>query len=179
MASFIKKKALDNGMRGLSLPKKRIVRLPAGLFKRFLALMVDLIIMNLVIVTPLKGKIQVPEGSFSETYSFVQNNPELMSSVYLMMGIVFVLAFFYWTVFEWKLGQTPGKMLLKILVENKMKGKITFMQSAIRNLDILSFVLFLPLWVGDIIYSQFNKEKMRLFETLSKTKSVVEVSVDG
>ena len=64
----------------LNLPKQRTIEVPTSLFKRFLAMVVDLFIINLVIITPFRSKMTIglPEGTFTETYEFILTNPGML-----------------------------------------------------------------------------------------------------
>ena len=44
-------------VKSLKLPKKKKVQMPASLLKRLLAIIVDFIIINLIILTPFRNKL--------------------------------------------------------------------------------------------------------------------------
>lgn len=163
-------------MKSLKLPKQRTIQLPAGLFRRTLAFIVDLFIINLVIVSPFRKKLMslIPEANYMDTYSFIMENPTVTHSIYQIFIIMILLTFLYYVIFEWKLSQTPGKMLLKIFTISENKT-LTFWQSVVRNLDVLTPLLFFPIILFDLGYAIFNNEKKRFLEKLSKTKSIMKV----
>ena len=81
------------------------------------------------------------------------------------MGILTIL---YWAVLEYKLGQTPGKMLMKIRVRS-LNAQLTFKQCIFRNITKLSFLLLLL----DTLYT-FKSGNQRFFDTLAQTQ-VIEI----
>ena len=164
-------------MKSLKLPKQRTIKLAPGYIRRLLAAIIDLIIINWIIINPLTRNAlkNIPVTEFSETYEFILNNPYVSQSLYNIFILIVILSLGYFALFEWKLGQTPGKMLMKIyVILEKGKKPFTFWQAVIRNLHIIIY-LFMPLVLIDMIYLFFNKDQQRFFEKLSKTKSIMVV----
>jgi hypothetical protein len=101
--------------RGLRLPKERTFTGPALVWKRLLAFVADLLIINLIIFFPFRRIIQraVPEfSSYSEAYSFLSSNQSYTATLTIVSLIMALFALLYFVLIEYKLGQTPGKMLL-------------------------------------------------------------------
>ena len=121
--------------------------MPTPLWRRVFAYIIDVFIITLLIETPFNTLLKKVVGgastkSFSELYSYLLLNP-LTSNVLLLTTLfIAVLSLLYWSVLEYKFGQTIGKMLLKIYVISE-KGKLTFRQCIIRNIAKLSSILII------------------------------------
>ncbi len=160
-------------MKNLNLPKEATFKGPALLWKRVLAFFLDIMIIDFVVGFPLRGILErvLPKAGFRESYDYLLVNPEtsaLISYVILLWG---VLALLYFTILEYRLGQTVGKMLLNIKVEPSDK-KMSFLHTIMRNLFIIPIFPFILLWIIDPLFMVFSKEKRRLSEVLSKTRTV-------
>ncbi len=160
--------------RGLKLPKERTFTGPALVWKRLLAFVADLLIINLIIFFPFKKILQrsVPEfGSYSEAYSFLSSNQSYTTTLTIVSLLMSLLAILYFVLLEQKIGQTPGKMLFNISVVGDMK-KVSFWQFLVRSMFIIPIFPFVLLWIIDPLFLFFTKTNQRLSEVLSKTKTV-------
>ena len=87
----------------------------ASVLKRLIAFLIDLFIINLIILFPFKRIFRgiVPElGSFSKTAEFLSNNSAYSTSITIIILTIAFLSILYFMIFEKKLQQTPGKMLI-------------------------------------------------------------------
>ncbi len=118
------------------MPSKKILthkKKYAPLWRRVLAYFIDTIVIT-IIVYPL--------------YQFTENRPSIFkismmtSEMILATIIIAVLIILYFVIMEYFLGQTIGKMLLKIKVISFIK-QLTFKQCLIRNLSKFSSFLLL------------------------------------
>ncbi len=162
--------------RGLNLPEERTFKGPALVWKRFLAFLTDFLIINLVLFFPFKRLIQssMPEfGSFSETYAYLISNQSYTQALTVVSLAMSIFALFYFALLEYKIQQTPGKMLLKISVIGEKK-EVRFWQYLVRSLFIIPIFPFFLLWVLDPLFLFLTKTNQRLSEILSKTKTVEE-----
>jgi hypothetical protein len=160
--------------RGLRLPKERTFTGPALVWKRLLAFVADLLIINLIIFFPFRRIIQraVPEfSSYSEAYSFLSSNQSYTATLTIVSLIMALFALLYFVLIEYKLGQTPGKMLLNISITGETKV-LSFWQFVVRSLFIIPVFPFILLWVIDPLFLFFTKTNQRLSEVLSKTRTV-------
>ncbi len=160
--------------RGLRLPRERTFTGPALIWKRLLAFVADLLIINLVIFFPFKGIIKesIPEfGSYSEAYSFLSSNQSYTTTLTMVSLVMSLFAILYFALLEHKTGQTPGKMLFNISVANDVK-KMSFWQFFVRSLFIIPVFPFVLLWIIDPLFMLFTKTNQRLSEILSKTRTV-------
>lgn len=159
---------------GLNLPKERSFIGPAIVWKRMLAFVADLLIINFTLFFPFKKIMQnsIPEfGSYSEAYSFLSTNQSYTATLTIVSLIMASFAILYFALLEYKLGQTPGKMLFNIFVLNDVK-KISFWQYIVRSIFIIPIFPFVLLWIIDPLFIFFTKTNQRLSEILSKTKTV-------
>ena len=133
--------------------KKKSVK--ATFFRRVIAYFLDGLIISLIITLPLYG-------SLDEDFQFVNG---FDASILIRASIVSILTVLYWGVFEYKLKQSPGKMLLKLYVSPTNKN-LTFSHAIIRNLSKMSgFFLFI-----DCLYMVFKKTNQRYLETVAETE---------
>jgi len=145
-----------------------------GFWKRTLSFLMDILIINLVIVSPFRGIFSgyINSGSLKQSLSL--GAMTMPSNMYWAIFFIFLLALLYFTFFDYYLGQTPGQMLLKIkTISIKEKdGQIKLWTAALRNCYILPFFPFYIFWVVEPLYLAFYKE--RLLEKITFTKTVYE-----
>lgn len=160
--------------RGLNLPKERTFTGPALVWKRFLAFLADLLIINLFIFFPFRSIIQesIPNfSSYSEAYNFLISNQGYVRTLTIVSSVMAIFALLYFALIEYKVQQTPGKILLNISIISDAK-KLGFWQCAVRGLFLIPVFPFFLLWVIDPLFMFFTKTNQRLTEILSKTKTV-------
>jgi len=156
-------------MRGLNLPKKRSITVPASLLKRFVSYFIDFFILNIILI-PLRNTLELAipsEGGLAQAMSFLQTNPaagKILLFHSLVSGLVILL---YFTYFEFKIQQTPGKMLMKIHIIPQGKTKLTFWHYLISNLTFIPTFPFIILWIIDPIYMIFSKQNQRFMEKIT------------
>ncbi len=114
----------------------------------------------------------MPNGDIEAAFLYIQSSQELSFSFFVVNMMLALITILYWALLEFKLGQSIGKMAMKIKVVNISEKKLGFAQCLLRNLTKAStFILFL-----DFIYGVVKKDYRRYFEVLSKTRVV---DVDG
>jgi len=87
-----------------------------------------------------------------------------------------ILSLAYFSFFEYKLGQTPGMMLLKLkVISTESKKKLGFWKIVLRNIYVFPYFPFSILWVVEPLMIIFKRE--RILELMTKTKTVEEVLV--
>src|SRR3989344_7487246 len=143
-------------------------------WRRSLAFLIDIFIIGLL-TSPLQGlinkRILIPKDLPGLIEFF--NNPNILEEhrnfLLLISLLIFLIALAYWSILESTLRQSLGKMVVNIKVESK-----NFLQCVIRNLSkaLLFFDMLFFIFLIDIIYMRINKEHLRLFEKLSKTREV-------
>ena len=134
----------------------------AGNFRRLFAFLVDLAVVDLIITRPLSKLISEEFNEFSDLLNF---SLELVL-ISILIGIFAVL---YWTILEYKIGQTLGGLIFKLRARSLNK-RMSFPQAILRNATKISIVLLLI----DSINILFSEKKQRYFEVLSRTITVEE-----
>lgn len=159
-------------MAKLNLPKEQTFTAPALIWKRVLAFLIDMLIINIFVFMPFRSLFYdiLPKGySFSEAYSALSSQ-----SIGNITAIVLTMGFFamlYFAIMEKKMGQTVGKYLLKIRVEGAEKETRQWQYFA-RSAFFIPIFPFIVLWAVDPLLMLFTKSNLRLCEILSKTKTV-------
>ena len=147
---------------------------PASILRRVLAFITDIIIINFVIITPFKFLINnsIPTGiSIMEFQSYLQSNSQLLNQLNFIFVIIGLIAVFYFSYFEYKIQQTPGKILFKIHVVSEKKNP-SFLQYLISNITFIPSFPFYILWIIDPIYMFISPKNQRLMERLSKILTI-------
>jgi uncharacterized RDD family membrane protein YckC len=150
---------------------------PALVWKRLLAFIIDIMIINFVILFPFRRLFQkiVPSSlGFKETFEAV-NAPELNSVIVLMSIFSAILMVLYFVLLEGKLRQSIGKILTGIYVVGEAK-ELRLWQLLVRNLFLVPFFPFILLWVVDPAFMLLTKDNKRLSEILSKTRVVERIA---
>lgn len=167
-------------MKRLNLPKERTFVGPALVWKRVIAFIIDMLIINLVVLFPFRSIFEgiLPEDySFSEAYKFLSsstNYTSFLTSVSLIMSVLIILYFY---MMERKMSQTIGKMLMKVYVASDNKD-LKAWQLLARNLVFIPIFPFILLWILDPLFMFFTKTNQRLSEILSKTKVMEKYSFE-
>ena len=167
-------------MKKLDLPKERTFVGPALVWKRVIAFMIDMLIINLVVFFPFRGLFEdiLPKDySFSEAYKFLSGSTDyagFLTSVSLIMSVLIIMYFY---MMERKMSQTIGKMLMKIYVAGDNK-ELKAWQLLARNIVFIPLFPFVLLWVLDPLFMFFTKTNQRLSEVLSRTKVVEKYSLE-
>ena len=159
--------------RGLNLPKQRTFTGPAMIWRRILAFVADIALINLVVLFPFKKVVRgaIPEfSSYTEAYNFLVNNPSYTKDLTILYLAISFIVLLYFVILEYKIQQTPGKMILRISIVSETK-KMSFWQALLRSLFIIPLFPFVLLWVIDPLFMIFTKTNQRLSEILSKTKT--------
>ncbi|HLC96005.1 MAG TPA: RDD family protein [Candidatus Nanoarchaeia archaeon] len=159
--------------KSLKLPIQQATEAPANVIKRFLAFVIDIILLSFL-VSPLQGIILQyipPTASYAEIYGLIVGNSELvriMTTISLLVSAVFII---YFSVLEYKLGQTLGKMVFKLHVVSELK-KLNYWQCMVRNLFLLPIFPLIFLWIIDPLYVIFTQHGRRLSDIIAKTRVV-------
>ena len=180
-------------MAKLNLPKERTFVGPAVAWKRVIAFMIDMMIINLVILFPFMGLFEgiISEGhSFSDAYRILGSTSYsgFLASASFIMSILIIMYFY---MMERKMSQTIGKMLMKVYVAdardkaaNESSRSISgnkdlkAWQLLARNMVFIPLFPFVLLWILDPLFMFFTKTSQRLSEILSRTRVVENYSLE-
>lgn len=155
--------------RGLNLPKERKFVGPASFLKRVAAFLIDLFVIYFIIGYPLNSllkKLIPPTDSFTDYFKYLVD-PQFPPIAFVVIASLEIISLLYFVALEYRLGQSLGKMMMKIYIVSDKK-ELKIWQVVVRSLFLLVDII----WMIDVIYYVFNKEKRRLFEVLSKTRTV-------
>ena len=166
-------------MKRLNLPEGRTFIGPALIWKRIAAFFIDMAVINLIILFPFRSLFRniIPQDySFSDVYRLLGSSADytgFLTSVSFVMSILVIL---YFLMLERKMGQTIGKMLMKVYVASDTKN-LNSWQLLIRNIVFIPIFPFILLWIVDPLFMFFTKTNQRLSEILSKTRVVERYSL--
>ncbi len=138
----------------------------ASVWKRILAYIIDIFIVNSIITRPFNKLMEnaIPK-KITSFLSLAENfDWKTLIIISLVSGVITIL---YWAVLEFKIQQTLGSLLLNIKVKSESK-KLQFSQLLLRNITKISFVVLLL----DSIPVLYSAKKQRYTEKLSKTITV-------
>ncbi len=153
-------------------PLKELKKEQVSIWKRGLAFLVDILIIQFIVNLNFNKFLEPSLGnnkSIVELFNYSLDNYSTLEPKLLLVSIVTaILALFYFTLMEWKLKQTIGKMLFKIKVNSENKNPEIY-QFILRNIPKSCLFVSYLIWVFliDIVYYIFTKK--RLFDKLSKT----------
>ena len=152
--------------------KKEESIVPAKLWKRLAALIIDLFLINLILFAPFRSVVgeMIPETTnIQEMLEYIQANPEVAKNLNFITMIMASLAILYFVIMERIFAQTIGKMLMHIKVKS-LNEKLKLWQCLVRSLYIFPyFNLFI---IIEPISLLFIKDNRRVLELLSKTRTV-------
>ncbi|MEK6861623.1 MAG: RDD family protein [Nanoarchaeota archaeon] len=140
----------------------------APLWKRIVAFIIDWIVIGFIILLPLGSAGKSKLSSLSET---LQVTPTKLTSEMIIVSIIIaIIMILYWTILEYKIHQSVGKILMRLQVVSKTKS-LTLWQCLVRNLTKFSS----PLLFLDVIYMLITRSHQRFLEKTSNTE-VIELS---
>jgi uncharacterized RDD family membrane protein YckC len=146
-----------------NLDKQEII-IVVGFWKRFFAFIVDILILDLIVFSAF-STILSKYINF-ESLSILKNGiPFELTLILLLLG---VFSFAYFTLLEYGIGKTLGMMIVGIKVE----GKLSFWKCTVRNIFIIPIFPLTIFWILDPAYLIFKKR--RLSEILTNTNTVYE-----
>ena len=135
-------------------------------WKRIVAFVFDVLIIEYLLLYPFTGLAQKAFSSMDASFLVFKGSA---LALVLAVAAIYVL---YFTLFEWLLGQTIGKMLMKIVSVTLDSKRMSFWQALGRNLFLLPVIPFIFLWPLDIIFIIWRR--ISFSEIMTKTKTVEE-----
>jgi hypothetical protein len=163
-------------MPRLKIPKARIVEIPARAWKRMLAFIVDLLIINTVILYPFKKYFKniVPITRYQEAVEYVLTNPSVTNTLTTIAVMVSVIIVLYFSLSGFKTGTTIGKLLFRIRTKSLLK-ETKYWQYLVASLTFIPFMPFVILWVVDPLHMMLTEKKQRFMERLARLETIEEV----
>jgi uncharacterized RDD family membrane protein YckC len=165
-------------MPRLKIPKARVVEVPASLWKRALAFIIDLFIINTVILFPLEKyfKSIIPATSYKDVARYVMENPSVTDKLTVIMIVISIIIVLYFSLSNYKTQTTLGKYLFRIRTKGAEK-EAKYWQHLVGSLTFIPFMPFAVLWVIDPIYIMMSEKRQRLMERIAKLITIEEVAV--
>ncbi len=124
-----------------------------------------------VIILPFTGSIDVEKtsavGVIEKASLFFTAETEFLWKATLIGVVLAVLVMLYFALFELKLRQTIGKMIMRLEVRSTF-GELTAPRALLRNWTKFSSVLLFL----DTLYMFLTRTHQRCFERLSKTEVI-------
>lgn len=165
------KKSLKGDAALIKKMKEKEVIMPANLLKRAIAFIIDLAVIDVVVGFPFNSLIEkfAPKNPFELIQS---SNPAIIKIGFVMA----ILAVLYFALLEYRIGQTIGKIVMNLYVENENKEK-KFWQYIVRSVFMIPAIPFAFFWIIDLGYLAFTNGQTRFLEKISYTKTVMKVKI--
>jgi uncharacterized RDD family membrane protein YckC len=156
----------DELIASLGKEKKSV---SAGFFRRLMGFVADILMLDLVVYSAFSGVINKYVENFSLSSGIQGGIPH---GLYLLLLLLGVFSFVYFTLFEYAIGKTPGMMLVGIKVDENPDKEISFWKCAARNIFVIPAFPFTLFWIIEPLYLAVKKR--RLLEQLTGTNTVLE-----
>lgn len=152
--------------RRLLRPRTETVVQDAGLLRRACGFLADLLIIDIIITAPFTPVLRglAARAQASGFADVIYSGRELAAIV-----AVFLVAYLYFVLFEYVLGQTPGMML----VGTRTSGSLG--QHLVRNSFLLPFFPFVAFWLIEPAAIGFWRRGV--LERISGTRTVHERTI--
>ena len=158
----------------LNLPKKRKFENPAPPWKRAASFLIDYVIIQSIIISPFAGVLQSMVPMDLPAQEYLTNPPQASGNLVLLTLAVGALVLAYFVIFEYRMKQTPGKMLFGLrLAPMLKKQEIGLGTIVLRNLGAIPIFPFILLWIVDPLYMFITG--YRLTDKFTKTQIIEEV----
>ncbi len=154
----------------LNLPKARTMVFDAPISKRVLAFLVDLLLIEVLIVSPFAPVFPRMDES-AVRLALSGGGLPMTPLLYVVLLCVLVLAWLYFSLFQYVFAQTPGMMLLRITLE----GGQSFGRCLVRNLFVFPIFPFFLLWIIEPLYLLLRRRTW--LEQLTGARVVEHVSL--
>lgn len=146
---------------------------PALLWKRIAAFIIDLLILDLTVLSPFKNVLlrAMPVTDFTSFSAMLDSSAKLSGSLVFTLISMSIVAILYFALCESILGQTIGKMLFRLRVSG-VTAPAGFWRCFIRSLFLLPIFPFVMFWFIDPLYMFFTRSSQRLLERWSNTATI-------
>lgn len=147
--------------------------IPALLWKRIAAFLIDLLIIDLTLLAPFSGVISraMPVSDFAALRTALEGQVHISGTLTFALFAMATLAMLYFALCESIIGQTVGKMLFGIRVAG-VSSPVSFWRCVLRSLFLLPVFPFITFWLIDPLYMFFTRSSQRLLERWSRTITV-------
>jgi len=143
---------------------------PASISRRILAFLVDIVILNFIILFPfnsLISRILPIDLSYSELSVYMQSNSSVLLLLTITFAVIGLIIMFYFSYFEYKIKQTPGKMIFGLYIV--AEKDISFLNYFLSNLVFLFITPYIIiLWIVEFVYMIMSPKNQTLLQKLNK-----------
>ena len=150
-----------NDYRSLLHPKQANVAEEAGFLRRAFAFLADLLIIDLFLAAPFLPVLSDLVGRVQHEGTVLQYTGSELAAIVLLCTI----AYLYFVLFEYTLGQTPGMMLAQTRVEGDGLGRML-----LRNSLLLPVFPFIAFWIIEPLAIVWARRGV--LEYLSSTRTI-------
>ncbi len=142
--------------------------LPASVWKRAGAFIMDIALLDLVVFSPFKANLASLIGgadTYQKAFQILTSSQESLFGLMLASFFMAILTISYFTFLEWKLGQTVGKILFNLFLvrvpatPDEKPSKPSFWQILMSNLSLVPFFPFIFLWPIEILSILFTNNR--------------------
>ncbi|MBI2136352.1 RDD family protein [Candidatus Woesearchaeota archaeon] len=157
--------------------------LPASIWKRAGAFIIDIALLDLIVFSPFKANFAsliAGADSYQKAFQMLTASQENLSSLMMASFFIAILTISYFTILEWKLGQTVGKILFNLFLvqvpanQDEKLSKPGFWQVFTSNLSLVPFFPFIFLWPVEILSILFTNN--RFMERVAKIQ-LIEIKI--
>lgn len=150
----------------------------AGLSRRSIAFLIDYAILEVlrwITLDPLFSGREISPDQLLKAASSgrLEELSEMLIWLLVILNLAFLLWGFYFVLFTWQLGQTPGKKLLGIIVVREdgqpMNFKVSFVRFVGLNVSLMAFGL-------GFFWAAFDKKGQTWHDKMAKTQAVLQTS---
>jgi uncharacterized RDD family membrane protein YckC len=148
----------------------------AGLSRRSVAFLIDYAILEVlrwITLDPLFSGREISPDQILKAASSgrLEELSEMLIWFFVILNLVFLLWGFYFVLFTWQVGQTPGKKLLGIIVVRDDELPMSFKVSLVRfvglNISLMAFGL-------GFFWAAFDKKRQTWHDKMAKTQAVLQ-----
>lgn len=146
-------------------PRTSVIVQDAGLWRRASAFIIDILIIDIFVTAPMTPVFEPMLQRMQENTvtTMTYTNMELAAVL-----LIFTIAWIYFSLFEYLLGQTPGMMLMRL----RTQGPRGITHMLMRNSFLLPFFPFIILWAVEPFAIGFWRRSV--LEHITGTRTVHE-----
>lgn len=168
--SFLYSLYLDFDMKNLNLPKGPRYDVPASILKRFLAFIIDMLLLDIIVSSAFIKYFEslLNKGlEYNSMVNYLTNNPIFFKKLYFMFLIIGLLYLLYFLFMQMNFKKTIGMKIMNLKIITTDKKEFDFIKASLRNLFVIPIFPIIILWLIDPIYLFWKNQ--RLSEMISKT----------
>jgi len=147
-------------------PRSRNVKLDAGFFRRAGAFLIDILLIDIALTAPFGSLLSRFSSGTIDLFNVTLLRRELGAVI-----VLFLIAYTYFVLFEYLLGQTPGMMLLN----TRVKDLPLLWQALVRNAFLIPVFPLVLFWIIEPLFVMTTKRGA--LERITNTRTLHERSI--